>query len=124
MKPKPIKAKKVQPVAMTTVTLAEVKRITAADVEALFRMEAGKTQQPPLLFEIRVPAAAFEDPDVYRFMYENKILAWPTKDPKWSLCNFSHKDDAKFLRDVLIRHGFPCHISYGPDHRRVLGEIK
>lgn len=124
MKPKPTKRKFKMPPATTTVTLAKVRKVTVEDVERLFRFEASEKQQPPLLFCIYIDKAWMHNENVYRYLYENKILTWDTNDPQKLVCNFSHKDDAKFLRNELIRNGFPAHVSYGPDHRRVLGEIK
>lgn len=124
MRKKPNKLKLKPTPVVTTVTLAEARKVSVEDVERLFRFEASQKQHPPFLFEVLVDRKWVEDSDVYRFMYENKILTWPTKDPQFYSCQFSHKDDAKFLRDVLIRHGYNAHIAYGPDHRRVVGEAK
>lgn len=80
----------------------------------------------PKLFEVAFNVKAMENPQVYRWMYENKLIPLRDKHPSdiFSVC-FVSKEEAKFFRDVLNRNlGVIGHyVAYGPDHRRVLGHV-
>lgn len=96
------------------------------------------------LFEVQVKCGDVRtNARIYGYLYENKVVMGACQgvpDDAWVSVYFSDKEEAKMFRDVVNQeinydkwhdesrkpdnYGHLAHVAYGPDHHRVLGEVK